>query len=121
MIPWYDRCTVLYDGVSYGKDLHDNYPRQVVQEVLDVGADTLALCVQLGGYTLWNSRVHPKPAFGGDIGLIGELEDGGPPTELPGQSRASGSTGDGVLLPCGGTAPADTMLSVRNLEGTGDG
>ena len=73
MIPWYDRCTVLYDWVSYGKDLHENYPRQVVQKVLDVGADTLAFCVQVGGYALWNSRVHPKPAFVGDMDLIGEL------------------------------------------------
>ncbi|MCK4282739.1 MAG: beta-galactosidase trimerization domain-containing protein [Candidatus Brocadiae bacterium] len=73
MVPWYDRAAMFYDWVRYGEDLTPDYPREVVQKVLDVGADSLAFCVTVGGYALWNSRVEPKAPFIGKMDLIGTL------------------------------------------------
>ena len=70
---WYERATIFYDWVRYGEDLTAEYPRHVVQKALDLHTDTLAFCVQLGGYALWPSRVTPKYGRLGEMDLIGEL------------------------------------------------
>ena len=71
---WYENATIFYDWVRYGEDLTPDYARYVVQKTLDVGADTLAFCVQAGGYALWSSHVTPKAPFIGDMDLIGEMD-----------------------------------------------
>ena len=70
---WYEHPTIFYDWVRYGEDLTPEYARWLVQKTLDVHADTLAFCVVVGGYALWNSQVTPKYHHLGDMDLIGEL------------------------------------------------
>lgn len=72
-MPWYERPRVILCWVRYGEDLMPEYARQVVQKVIDLNADTLAFCVQVGGYALWSSEVTPKDPHLGDMDLIGEL------------------------------------------------
>lgn len=70
---WYEHPIIFYDWVRYGEDLTPEYPRWVVGKTLNVHADTLAFCVQVGGYALWNSQVTPKYHRLGDMDLVGEL------------------------------------------------
>ncbi len=70
---WYERATIFYDWVRYGEDLTPEYARHVVQKTLDLHADTLAFCVQVGGYALWSSQVTPVYPRLGEMDLIGEL------------------------------------------------
>ncbi len=72
-MPWYEHPIIFYDWVRFGEDLTPEYPQEVIQKVLDVEADTLAFCVQVGGYALWDSQVTPKAPFVGDMDLIAEL------------------------------------------------
>jgi hypothetical protein len=72
-MPWYEHPIIFYDWVRYGEDLTPDYARWVVQKALNVHADTLAFCVVVGGYALWNSEVTPKYHHLGDMDLIGEL------------------------------------------------
>ena len=57
---WYERATIFYDWARYAEDLTAEYASHVVQKAVDLHTDTLAFCVQLGGYALWDSRVGPK-------------------------------------------------------------
>jgi len=70
---WYERATIFYDWVDYGRDIDADYARHVVQKALDCHCDTLAFCVVVGGYALWDSRVTPKHERMGGMDLIGEL------------------------------------------------
>ena len=70
---WYVHPRIFYDWVRYGEDLTPDYARHVVQKALDLKTDTLAFCVQVGGYALWNSRVTPRYSRLGEMDLIGEL------------------------------------------------
>ena len=70
---WYERSIIFYDWVDYGKELTPEYARWLVQKTRNVHADTLAFCVVVGGYALWDSRVTPKYHQLGDMDLIGEL------------------------------------------------
>ncbi len=70
---WYENATIFYDWVRYGEELDRNYPRDVVGKAIDLGVDTLAFCVQAGGYALWDSEVTPKAEFIGGMDLIGQL------------------------------------------------
>ena len=72
---WYEQATIFYDWTRYGEDLTAEYPRQVVTKALDLHADTLAFCVQMGGYALWDSRLTPKYTRLGGMDLIRSLED----------------------------------------------
>jgi hypothetical protein len=72
-MPWYEQPTIFYDWVRYGEDLRSEYAEWLVQKTLNVHADTLAFCVQVGGYALWNSQVTPQYDRLGDMDLIGEL------------------------------------------------
>ena len=71
--PWYEYPIIFYDWVRYGEDLTPEYARWEVQRALNAHADTLAFCVVVGGYALWNSDVTPKYHHLGDMDLIGEL------------------------------------------------
>jgi hypothetical protein len=70
---WYERPRVLFKWVRYGEDLTLEYARQIVQQATELNADTLAFCVQAGGYALWDSQATPKDPHLGDVDLIGEL------------------------------------------------
>lgn len=70
---WYASPRIFYDWARYGEDLTPEYARWVVQKALDVHADTLAFCVVVGGYALWDSTVTPKYERLGDMDLMGEL------------------------------------------------
>jgi len=70
---WYEHPRIFYDWVRYGEDLTPEYARWIVQKTLDTHADTLAFCVQVGGYALWDSCVTPayERLYGMD--LVGEM------------------------------------------------
>ncbi|MFC1719251.1 alpha-amylase family protein, partial [Candidatus Poribacteria bacterium] len=70
---WYEHPRIFYDWVLYGEDLTPEYAQRVVQKTIDIHADTLAFCVVVGGYSLWNSKVTPKYEHLGDMDLIGEM------------------------------------------------
>lgn len=70
---WYVCPRIFYDWVRYGEDLTPGYARWVMQKAIDVHTDTLAFCVVVGGYALWESNVTPKYERLGDMDLIGEL------------------------------------------------
>ena len=72
---WHERATIFYDWVRYGEDLTPAYAEHVVQKTLDTHCDTLAFCVQVGGYALWDSKVSPKPPTIGEMDLIGEISE----------------------------------------------
>jgi hypothetical protein len=73
MMPWYERATIFYDWVDHGRDVDADYARHVVQKTLECHCDTLAFCVVVGGYALWDSHLTPRWARMGDCDLIGEL------------------------------------------------
>ena len=70
---WHERATIFYDWIRYGEDLTPAYAQQVVRKTLDTHCDTLAFCVQVGGYALWESKVQPKAPAIGEMDLIGEM------------------------------------------------
>jgi len=70
---WYENPRIFYDWARYGEDLTPDYAREVVQKALEVKADTLAFCVQIGGYALWDSQVTPRYPRMGETDLIGEM------------------------------------------------
>jgi len=70
---WYEKAAIHYDWAQYGRKLGPDYAKAVVGKTLDLHADTLAFCVQLGGYALWESQVTPKAETIGDMDLVGEL------------------------------------------------
>ncbi len=70
---WYEHPRIFYDWVRYGEDLTPEYAQWVVQKTVDIHADTLAFCVVVGGYALWNSKITPKYKRLDDMDLIGEL------------------------------------------------
>jgi hypothetical protein len=70
---WYEHPRIFYDWVRYGEDLTPEYARWVVQKTINIHADTLAFCVVIGGYALWDSKVTPRYSHLGDMDLIGEL------------------------------------------------
>lgn len=70
---WYEHATIFYDWVNYGQDLTPEYAQWLVQKTLNVHADTLAFCVVVGGFALWDSQVTPKYDRLDDMDLIGEL------------------------------------------------
>jgi len=70
---WYIHPRIFYDWVRYGEDLTPEYARSVMQKAIDVHTDTLAFCVVVGGYALWESKVTPKYERLGEMDLIGEL------------------------------------------------
>lgn len=70
---WYEQPTILYDWIRYGEDLDEGYARHLLRKTLDCHCDTLAFCVQVGGYVLWDSQVTPKYARLGKMDLIAEL------------------------------------------------
>lgn len=72
-IPWYETARVFYDWIRIGEDLDEDYARHIVQKTKDMNCNTLAFCVHVGGYALWNSSVSPKYKRIGDMDLIGEL------------------------------------------------
>lgn len=72
-IPWYENPIILYDWIRIGEDLTEEYAHHLIQKTKDLNANTLAFCVQVGGYALWNSKVTPKYSRIGDMDLIGEL------------------------------------------------
>ena len=57
---WYICPRIFYDWVRYGEDLTPEYAWEAMQMAVDIHADTLAFCVQNGGYALWKSRVPPR-------------------------------------------------------------
>jgi hypothetical protein len=70
---WYEQPRIFYDWVRYGEDLDRKYARWLIQKTLDLNCDSLAFCVQVGGYALWESEVTPRYERMGDMDLIGEL------------------------------------------------
>jgi len=70
---WYEHPRIFYDWVRYGEDLTLDYVQHVVQKTLDLNCDTLAFCVQVGGYALWDSQVTPRYDRLGQMDLIGEF------------------------------------------------
>lgn len=72
---WHERATIYYDWARYGEDLTPAYAEHVVQKTLDTHCDTLAFCVQLGGYALWDSTAQVKAPTIGDMDLIGEMAE----------------------------------------------
>jgi len=70
---WYEHPIIFYDWARHREALTPEYARWVVQKALDLNADTLAFCVQVGGYALWNSEVSPRAAQIGEMDLVGEL------------------------------------------------
>jgi len=70
---WYESAIIHYDWVRYGENLSRDYARFVVRKALDLHADTLAFCAQVGGYALWDSKVTEKAEMIADMDLIGEL------------------------------------------------
>lgn len=72
-MPWYENAIVFYDWVRCGEDLSPDYARHVVGKAVDLHADTLAFCVQVGGYGLWESRLTRKYPRIGEVDLVGEL------------------------------------------------
>jgi len=72
---WYDSAAIYYEWVRYGGQLEGNYADGVVQKALDLKADTLAFCVQVGGYSLWDSTITPRAPFIGKMDLVGRLAE----------------------------------------------
>lgn len=70
---WHERATIFYDWVRYGEDLSPAYAEHVVQKTIDTHCDTLAFCVQVGGFALWDSTVQERAPAIGDMDLIGEM------------------------------------------------
>ena len=70
---WYEQPRIFYDWVRYGEDLNQEYARWLIQKTLDLNCNSLAFCVQVGGYALWESEVTPRYERMGDMDLIGEL------------------------------------------------
>ena len=70
---WHEYPIIFYDWVRHGEELTPEYARWVVQKTRDLNADTLAFCVQAGGYALWDSEVSPKAPQIGEMDLIGEM------------------------------------------------
>ncbi|NIM94059.1 MAG: hypothetical protein GTO18_10165 [Anaerolineales bacterium] len=71
--PWYEQARVHFGWVRYGEPLTHEYAKQVIQKTLALGANTLAFCVQAGGYALWDSAITPRADELGSFNLIGEL------------------------------------------------
>jgi len=72
---WYESAAIYYEWVRYGGNLESDYADSIVQKALDLQADTLAFCVQVGGYSLWDSVVTPRAPFIGQMDLIGRLAE----------------------------------------------
>ncbi len=70
---WYEHPRIFYDWVLYGEDLTPEYAQWIVKKTIDIHADTLAFCVVVGGYALWNSKVTPKYEHLGEMDLMGEM------------------------------------------------
>lgn len=70
---WYENARIFYDWIRYGEDLTSDYAHWLVQKTLDVHANALTFCAQVGGYSLWESKVTPKYHHIGELDLIGEL------------------------------------------------
>jgi len=73
--PWYKSARIFYDWIRIGEDLNRDYARHLVAKTLASNCNTLAFCVHVGGYALWNSEVTPKYDRIGGMDLIGELAD----------------------------------------------
>jgi len=71
--PWYETARVFYDWIRIGEDLDRDYARHLVQKTRDLNCNTLAFCVSVYGYALWDSEVSPKYDRIGKMDLIGEL------------------------------------------------
>ena len=70
---WYESARIHFGWVRYGEELTPSYAHQIVKKTLDMGANTLAFCVQVGGYALWESEVTPREKELGEFDLIGAL------------------------------------------------
>ena len=70
---WYENATIFYDWIRYAEDLDEAYARHLIRKTLDCHCDTLAFCVHVGGYALWDSTVSPTYKRLGGMDLIGEL------------------------------------------------
>lgn len=71
--PWYYSARIFYDWIRIGEDLDKDYAQLLINKTKATNCNTLAFCVQVGGYALWDSEVTPKYARIGDMDLIGEL------------------------------------------------
>jgi hypothetical protein len=71
--PWYESARIFYDWIRIGEDLDMDYAKLLIKKTKDTNCNTLAFCVQVGGYALWNSKVTPKYTRIHDMDLIGEL------------------------------------------------
>ncbi len=71
--PWYETARIFYDWIRIGEDLDKDYAKQLVQKTKDLNCNTLAFCVSVYGYALWDSKVSPKYSRIGKMDLIGEL------------------------------------------------
>ena len=71
--PWYETARIFYDWIRIGEDLDKDYAKYLVQKTKDLNCNTLAFCVSVYGYALWDSEVSPKYDRIGKMDLIGEL------------------------------------------------
>ena len=71
--PWYETARIFYDWIRIGEDLDKDYARHLVQKTKDLNCNTLAFCVSVYGYALWDSDVSPKYDRIGNMDLIAEL------------------------------------------------
>ena len=71
--PWYETSRIFYDWIRIGEDLDKDYAKHLVQKTKDLNCNTLAFCVSVYGYALWDSEVSPKYDRIGKMDLIAEL------------------------------------------------
>jgi len=71
--PWYETARIFYDWIRIGEDLDKDYASHLVQKTKDLNCNTLAFCVSVYGYALWDSDVSPKYDRIGNMDLIAEL------------------------------------------------
>lgn len=72
---WHEHPTIFYDWIRHGEELDRHYAVWLVRKAMDCNCDTLAFCVHVGGYALWNSKITPRYPHIKDLDLIGELAD----------------------------------------------